>query len=59
MFFFHWEEEVKFQSYILSFMFFSHWKEIYENADKGLHRSTENQWNVFIKVVVFIIFNIE
>ena len=41
------EEEVKFQSYILSFLGFLHWKEIYENTYEGLHESTENRWNSF------------
>ena len=56
------KEEVKFQSYILSFLFLFlflfflfcfHWKAIYENAYKGLHKSIENHWNLFIKVNFF------
>ena len=43
------EEEVKFRSYLLIFLFF-HWKAIYENAYEGLYKSTENHWNSFDNV---------
>ena len=41
------EEEVKLQSYILSFLVFFHWIAIYESACKGLHEGTENCWSSF------------
>ena len=31
----------------IKFPDFFHWKAIYENAYKGLHKSTENHWNSF------------
>ena len=31
-------------------MFFLHWKAIYENAYKGLHKATEDYWNSFQNV---------
>ena len=53
------EEEAKFQSCILSFLLFFHWKAIYKNVYKGLHKRTENNWNsrsshlgVFCKKIV-------
>lgn len=42
----------------ISFLFFFHWKVIYECAYKGLHKSTKNYSNFFIKVNIFIIFNL-
>ena len=37
----------KFQSYILSFLGFFHWKAVYGNMYEGLHKSSENRWNSF------------
>ena len=37
--------------------FLFHWKAMYENAYKGLHKSTEKYWNIFIKGNFFMIFN--
>ena len=39
-------------------MFLFRWKALYENAYKGLHKSTENHWNfLIVNVNFFIIFN--
>ena len=41
------EENVKLQSYILSFLGFFCWRAIYENTCKDLHEGTKNCWSSF------------
>ena len=50
------KEEVKFQSYILSSLFF-HLKAIYGDPYKDRNESTESHWRFLIKITLFIIFN--